>query len=417
MKLVSNIGQLITMDGVLEKQGRRIESSDLSIIDNAAMVVKDQGKKSQITWVGSQSDLPTRYKKLKAVDAKGKVVLPGLIDSHTHLVFGGDRSAEFEMRLAGKSYQSIAKEGGGILNTMNATRSMSLASLEKLALARTEEFLKQGVTTVEVKTGYGLDFESEKKCLQVIKNLKSKSKINILSTFLGAHSVPPEYQGQREEYVDLVANTWLPKLAKLCDFVDVFVDRGYFSKENGTLILQKAQKLGIPGKVHADELALTGGSELAVEQRALSADHLLKIKEEQIGLLANSEVTATLLPTTALYLKEAYSPARKLLDAGARVALATDYNPGTSPTQDLSLVALLGALEMGMRTEEILAGLTVNGAYALGLESEKGALVPGYDAEFFMFDGASAAQIFYLFGKSHNPVTVFCGGKFHRGAK
>jgi imidazolonepropionase len=412
MIVIDNIGKLVTMERALQKRGRNLVFDDLSIVEDAAAVIKDQGRKSRIMWVGPRSELPAKFKKTKKINARGQIVMPGLIDSHTHLIFAGDRSREFEMRLAGSTYQEIAASGGGIVNTMDATRKASKADLLKISLKRADLFLKQGVTTFEVKTGYGLDYESELKCLSVIGDLKKKSNATVLSTFLGAHAVPPEFKGRKSEYVKTLAFEWLPRLKGKFDFVDIFVDAGYFERADGEILLSEAVKHGLRVKLHADELELTGGTDLAVRFKALSADHLLKIGEAEILKLAGSEVTATLLPTTAFFLKTEFAPARRLLDTGVRVALATDFNPGTSPTQDVSLVSILAALEMEMRTEEIVAGLTLNGAYALGLENKKGALLPGYDADLVMFQASSLAQLFYEFGHRQPSLKVFANGRF-----
>jgi imidazolonepropionase len=409
--VLDKIGTLVTLSGAVEKKGRNISSNDLGIIHDACLVVGGSGRKSKVLWSGARSELPSKFKKLKKITAGGKMVLPGFVDSHTHLVFAGDRSREFEMRLAGKSYQEIAAQGGGIINSVRATRELSAAELYKLSLQRVQNFLKQGVTTIEIKTGYGLSFESEKKCLEVIKKLKN-GPATIFSTFLAAHAVPKEFKNRKEEYIREISEKWLPKLHKLCDYVDIFLDEGYFNQEDTDILFKAAQKFNVPTKIHADELALTGGTQTAVNFKSLSADHLLKITDREIELLAENEVTATLLPTTAFFLKTAYAPARKLLDQGARVALATDFNPGTSPTQDISLVGTLSALEMNMRIEEVIVGLTLNGAYALGLEKSKGALITGFDSDFFLVEGDNPAKLFYEFGSGRTPVKVFSSGKW-----
>ncbi len=410
--VLDKIGKLATLKGAVQKKGRNINYEDLSIINDACLVVGGgPGKKSKILWAGARSELPSTFKKFKKISAQGRMVLPGFVDSHTHLIFAGDRSNEFEMRLAGRTYQEIARLGGGITNSVKATRDLSAAELYKVALRRVESFLNQGVTTIEVKSGYGLSFESEKKCLEVSAKLK-KSRATILSTFLGAHAVAEEFKGRKSQYIREISQNWLPKFHNLCDFVDIFLDEGYFNQEDARALFQSAQKLGIPTKIHADELVLTGGTEIAVEFSSLSADHLLKISDKEVNLLASHEVTATLLPITAFFLKTKYAPARKLLDQGARVALASDFNPGTSPCQDISLVGTLSALEMGMRIEEIVVGLSLNGAYALGLQKTKGALIEGYDSDFFVVDGENPAKLFYEFGSGRPPVKVFSSGEW-----
>jgi imidazolonepropionase len=405
--VLDRIGQLLTLEGAVKKQGRNISKEDLSIVKDACLVVQ----KNKILWSGFRGDLPKKYKKFKRINAHGGIVLPGFVDSHTHLVFAGDRSQEFEMRLAGHTYQQIAASGGGIINSVQATRNVSFEDLYKLSLKRAQVFLRSGVTTFEIKTGYGLNLESETKCLKVIQALKKNLPATILSTFLAAHAVPEEFKGRRKEYIQEICR-WLPKVKDRVDFVDIFLDEGYFDREDADKLLSLAQKLKIPTKLHADELKLTGGSETAVKFKSLSADHLLQIGDAEVKLLSKSETTATLLPTTAFFLNAPYAPARKLLEAGARVALATDFNPGTSPTQDLSLVGLLAALHMKMRTEEILVGLTLNGAYALGLEKEKGALLPGFDADFIILEAESPAKLFYEFGVVARNMKVYSKGRW-----
>ncbi len=412
--LVENIGKLITLEGAIQKGGRRITVEDLSVIENAVLLceVKPGGK---ILWVGKKSEASRQLKKMKIPlskisrhDAHGGTVIPGFVDSHTHLVFAGDRSLDFERRLQGWTYQQIAAEGGGILTTMKATRKAKYSELLSLAMARVENAKRQGITTMEIKTGYGLDFKSEKKLLDVISELKKKSGLTVKATFLAAHALPPEFKDRHSDYIQEIALKWLPKLKTQIDFVDIFLDQGYFNKQNAKELLTEAAKFGLGIKIHADEIALTGGAETAVQSQALSADHLLKITSNEIAALSASEVTATLLPTTALFLGEAFAPARALLDGGARVALATDFNPGTSPAQDVSLTALLAALQLKMRPEEILVALTLNGAYALGLEKSKGALVPGHDADFVILPSQSVTGFFYNFGKMTSGRLEVC---------
>lgn len=408
MIVVKNISQLFTLEAAKAKAGKNIRPEDLSPVVKAALVADEK-----VLWAGPEAELPSKFRKQKAINARGGIVLPGFVDSHTHLVFSGDRSEEFQKRLAGQTYQQIAAAGGGILKTVRATRQTGQKDLLDVSLQRVENFLAQGVTTLEVKSGYGLDFETEHKILKTIESLSKKSKMTIHSTYMPLHALPPEYMGRKREYVETVIKDWLPKVKSLVSTVDIFIDEGYFDVTDAELLFKQAKKLGLNMKVHADELALTGGTRVAVKLGLLSADHLLRISKSEVELLAHSEVTATLLPTTAFFLNYPYAPARELLNGGARVALASDFNPGTSPSQDVSFVAVLSALKMGMTIEEIVVAMTLNGAYALGLESSKGVLTKGYDADFVIFEAETPAALVYNFGKPGVERKTFCSGKLH----
>jgi imidazolonepropionase len=364
--LYRGIGHFLTMKGVVKKDGRRIQESDLGIIENAAYVVEGD----QVLWFGKDDKIPKDFsrQKINEIFLKDQTVMPAFTECHTHTVFAGNRAQEFEWRQRGVSYQEIAKRGGGILSTMTATRKATAEELLKLAQKRADHFLRQGVALLEIKTGYGLDLQSEIKCLEVIKKIKN---IKTVSTFLGAHAIPPGYS--EKKYLHELTTKFLPliKKRKLSSRVDIFIENGFFSVPEAIHYLNAAKEMGFSIVVHADQLSLCGGSDLAVDLEALSAEHLIQIKELQIKKLAKSEVTAVLLPAADLYMKCAYPPARKLIDAGARVALATDYNPGSSPTQDLSLVGLLARLEMKMTLPEVIAAYTYNPWRALGQRSEQ----------------------------------------------
>jgi len=413
--VVDKIERLMTLEPAMKKGARRPSTQDYGFIDNAVLVIKS----GKVAWVGPRLDLPREFKKFSKRRALGGLVMPGLIDPHTHLVFAGDRSQEFEMRLGGATYQEIAASGGGIKCTMNSTRQASATQLLKLARERLEIFLKQGVTTVEIKSGYGLTLKDETKCLEVAKRLGNLKKATVIKTFLGAHALPPEFdQGPSKEqahheYVRTLAYDWLPKLCKkkLVDHVDIFVDEGYFSANEARVLLSAALLNGVQIKIHSDEFKSIGGTDVAIDMNALSADHLLAISEASARRLAQSETTAVLLPTTALFLRAAYAPARKLLDLGARVALGSDFNPGSSPTQDLSLVGILAATQMQMTVPEIVVGHTLAASFALGLQKQKGVLIPGYDADFIELDAASPAELFYRFGQRMGPRAVTHQGR------
>jgi imidazolonepropionase len=398
--LFTNISELLTLSGVAKKDGRKIQESDMDIISNAVLVTADD----KIIWCGPKKMLPKEYSKIKnEVDMQGRTVLPGFVECHTHAIFAGNRAAEFELRNQGVSYQEIAKSGGGILSTMSSTRKISVADLKVISQKRVDNFLMQGVTTLEIKSGYGLNLKDEIKSLQVAKKMTGP---RIVTTFLGAHALPPEFK-TATQYLDYLCTEILPiiKKKKLSNRVDVFIEDGFFSKELTREYLQNARALGFYITLHADQLSLSGGADLAVDFKAQSADHLIRIKDEQIQLLAKSDVTCVLLPAADLYLKSEFPPARKLIEAGARVALATDFNPGSSPTQDLSLVGLLARLEMKMTLPEVISAYTFGSAAALGMQSKVGFLAPNMYADFISID-AKWDELFYSAG-SNNVKQVF----------
>jgi len=381
--LVQGIGRLLTLEGAARKGGRGIVAEDLGIIENAALAIQD----GRVVFAGPVKKLPRSFSRgAKVENVKGATVLPGLIESHTHLLFGGNRAAEFERRNQGESYQSIAKSGGGILSTVKATRAARPQELAKTGQARVERFLRQGVTTIEVKSGYGLSVDSELDMLRAAKLLK---RARIVPTFLGAHAVPPEARGSAEAWVDEMIAEALPLLLekKLASRVDIFVEDGYFDAELGRKYLRAAVAAGLELVVHADQLTHSGGARLAVELGARSADHILQIDPSDIDALAASEVTCVLLPSADLYMKCPYPPARELIDRGARVALATDFNPGSSPSADTALVGVLARVQMKMTLAEVIAAYTVGAAHALGLEKELGSLTSGKLGDFIVLEG------------------------------
>ena len=385
-----NIGTLLSLEDAAMKQGRQILEEDLSITSKAAMLVEN----GKIAWVGPQKSLPkTKGRKPKEVDLKGATVIPGLVECHTHSLFAGSRSEEFEMRLQGVSYQEIAKRGGGILSTMRATREASVMNLKQLTQKRVDGFARQGVTTLEIKTGYALDEKNEIKSLKTIRSLQGP---RIVPTFLGAHSVPPEFS-KAQDYLKYLQG-FLPAVRKLTDRLDIWIEKGFFEKEFSKAYLEKAKELGFQITIHADQLTLCGGAELAVELQALSADHVIQLQGREIELMAKSATTAVLLPMADLYMKCAYPPARDLIDAGARVALATDFNPGSCPSQDLALVGLLARLEMKMSLPEVIAAYTVGAAHALGLEENIGSLEAGKSADFVCLND-DWSRLFYSAGE------------------
>ena len=383
--LFRGIDSLYTLENAAAKEGRRITHDDLSLVTKAGILVQEgriiaSGPEKLIL----QNSL-LKTSRVRETKLGGRTVIPAFVECHTHLIYGGNRAREFEMRNQGVSYQEIAKTGGGILATVIPTREATLQKLTEIGQKRADRYVRQGVTTVEAKSGYGLTLEAE------FKILKASAKIEgarIVPTFLGAHAVPKEYK-DASAYVDFLVNEAFPKLKKnkLANRVDIFVENGYFDREVAHRYLKAAKDHGFDLVIHADQLTLSGGSDLAVEFGARSADHLVQIKEKDIQALAKSEVTAVLLPNADLYMNCAYPPARKLIDAGARVAIATDLNPGTAPSQDLGLAGVLARIQMKMSIAEVVGAYTLGAAYALGLGSDLGALTPGRYADFTILDG------------------------------
>ena len=360
----------------------------------------------RITWIGPQNKIPTTLKSFKSVDLKKCLVFPSFIECHTHSVFSGSRAAEFEMRNQGVSYLEIASRGGGILSTMKATREATASQLLKSTQKKVNEFLRQGVSTLEIKSGYALDLKNEIKCLEVMQKLTGP---RIVSTFLGAHALPAEFK-THEEYLDYVVNEVLPliKKKKLSDRVDIFIENKFFEKELAKKYLQTAQKLGFKTTIHANQLSFSGGADLALEMKSVSADHLIHLNDQHIQDFAKSRTVAVLLPTADLYMKCAYPPARKLIDAGAVVALATDFNPGSCPSQDLALVGLLARLEMKMSLSEVFQAYTSGAAQALSVQDEEGDLVVGKLANFICTE-AELTDFFYSAGHTPEHQLFICG--------
>ncbi len=402
--ILRHIDELLTMSGVAKKQARRVKEADLGILKKQAILFLD----GKIAWIGSDQKIPKNLtkKKLKEYNLKGQTVLPGLVECHTHTLFAGDRSAEFELRNQGVSYQEINAKGGGILSTVNPTRQISAKNLHALGQARVANFQAQGVTTLEIKSGYALDLKNEIKLLKVAKSLTG---VRVVPTFLGPHARPPEFSTY-EKYLDFVIQKVLPEIKKLklSHRADIFIEKGFFESEVAEAYLKKTQELGFDLVIHADQLSLSGGTELALKYKAISADHLLQIDSSLIQKLAKSETTAVLLPAADLYMKCKYPPGRDLIDAGARVALATDFNPGSSPTQDLQLVGLLARLEMKLSLPEVLSAYTMGAAYALGLQGEVGSLELNKSADFFSTKN-SWQRLFYQVGERPASMTFTRG--------
>jgi imidazolonepropionase len=398
LKLYTNINQILTLKNAYEKDGRKLVSDDLSVVPNGA-VVFDQEK---ILWVGSTNDIPKEYKDIKAISLAGHILTPEIVDSHTHLVFGGNRSGEYTMRLDGASYEEIATAGGGILNTVTNTRSMSEDDLFNLGVKRIQIIHNYGVGSIEIKSGYGLDYESEYKCSLVIDRLKKHfaGKVQIFNTFLAAHAVPKEFKSSTE-YLNTVVLPLLDNLAKLSiiDAVDIFHEQNYFNEIDVEILFKKASELGIKTKIHADEFNDNKGAVLAAKFDSLSADHLLATDTDGINALAKSNVVATLLPGTSFFLGKPLANARKFLDAGCKIALASDYNPGSCHCDNLLLITALAAKNLNMNTAELWSAITLNAAHAIGYKTQ-GAIVAGLAPRFSIFSVQTHDEIFYNWGKN-----------------
>ena len=395
MRIFHGIETLLTLSGAAEKKGRRVNESDLGIIENAVLV-EDKGC---IRWIGSQSDFKSvqkHFAKAKKINLKAKTVMPAFLECHTHLLFAGDRTNEFEMRNQGRSYQEITAAGGGIASTVKSTRAASDKELLSLASSRMFEFLAQGVSTIEIKSGYGLNEHEEIRLLKLIKKLKSVKKgLAVVATYLGPHSKSPE-KADLAEYFHQIMESTLPLVAKqeLAERVDIFVEKGFFSLEQGQAFATRATQLGFDITAHAEQLTRTGSASAFARQKAISVDHLVKIDKADVQVLAKSETTCVLLPASDFYLKIEYPPARDLIDSGARVSLSTDFNPGTSPTSDISFVGVLARLIMKMTLPEVIAAWTIGAAHALNRHDLQGSLEVGKKCD-LIISGDSHTQFFY----------------------
>jgi imidazolonepropionase len=394
--LLTGIGQLLTLRGPVPRRGESL--GELGVVPGGAVLMAD----GRIVAAGPRRQverLPAA-RRARKIDVGGRVVLPGLVDSHTHLVFAASRVEEYELRISGAGYEEIAREGGGIAASVRRLRTASAAALESAALARLQQFAAHGTTTVEAKSGYGLDLAGELKILRVHRSLARKQPLDLVSTFLGAHVVPPEFRRRPDAYVNLVARRMIPAVARegLAQFCDVFCDRGAFTVEQARAVLTAGRACGLEPRIHAEQLARTGGARLAVELRAASADHLDHLTRGDIARLANSSVVCTLLPGASLHLNVGFAPGRALIDAGAIVALATDFNPGTSPTLSLPMAMSLACAGMRLRPAEAIAAATVNAAYSLRRDERIGTIEPGKQADLAVFDVADYREIPYYFG-------------------
>jgi imidazolonepropionase len=393
--VLRNIGQLATCSADADQQ-------DAGLINDAALVYAN----NKIIWVGLEESLPAQFATAEAIDCGRRLVIPGLVDCHTHLCFGGWRGDEFEMRLRGQSYQEIADSGGGIRSTVAATRADSAEQLSAKALLALEKILTLGVTTLECKSGYGLEFKSEIKQLQVYRDLDGQQPVDLVPTFLGAHMVPDEFSHDREGYIRLLCEVLIPAVSaqKLAQFCDIFVEKGAFSLDEARLVLNAARQAGLGLKVHADQLSNGGGAKFAATLGAVSAEHLEYSDAKGIAALAGAGTVAVSLPLASLYLRERYMPAREMLKAGVRVAVATDFNPGSAPSYHLPLAMTLACINQQMTPQEVLMGATTIAAHALSSEHRIGSLLPDFEADIAIMDAPSLNQWLY-----HFQANACCG--------
>ncbi|MCG3161870.1 MAG: Imidazolonepropionase [Acidobacteria bacterium] len=406
---VINCSQLVTLAGP-ERPRAGAEMRDLAIIRDGAMFARE----GWIVQTGARSEIEKLIgSDCEVIDAGNRVVMPGFVDAHTHPVFAGNRADEFEMRAAGKSYQQIAEAGGGIKSTVRKTRAASEDELFEASKRYREWFLRTGTTTIEAKSGYGLTLEDELKMLRVIHRLDAETALRYVPTFLGAHTVPDEFKDNRAAYVDLIVNEMIPQVARegLAQFCDVFCERGAFDVDESRRILMAAKSHGLKLRVHADQLSLSGGSELAAELGAVTADHLEHAGETQISALKSASVQPALLPASVLLIgSQRYPNARAMIEAGLAVVLATDFNPGSSPTPSMLFVLTLASTQMKMSPAEAISAATINAAYSLGLGDQIGSLEAGKRADFVIHDCEDYREPGYFAGIEH-PVAVYTGGR------
>jgi imidazolonepropionase len=406
--LITGASRLLTLRGGAPRRGKAL--SDLGIVKDGALLIRD----GIIAAVGARSKIEAmpEARAAEKLDVGGRVVLPGFVDSHTHLIHAASRAEEYELKIAGVSYEEIARKGGGILNSVKKLRAATSEALKTRAHAALLEFAAHGTTMLEAKSGYGLDVASELKILRLHKELSAEQPLEIVSTFLGAHILPAEYRtktGGAQEYVGLLAETLIPEVAaeQLAEFCDVFCDRGAFSRKDSKTILEAGKNQGLIPRIHAEQLTRTGAAQLAVQLGAASCDHLERVSKADIRALAKSSTVATLLPGCDFHLGlKRYAPARGLIDAGAIVAIATDYNPGTSPTMSMPMILSLACTQLRMTPAEAIAAATINPAYSLRRERRVGSLEAGKQADVAVFDLEDYREIPYYFGVNKCWMTL-----------
>ncbi len=410
--LITNIKALV---GVHPKETLSLRGSELSqlpILENAWLLLED----GLIKDFGSMSNLNTQYSNLKTLNAEGRFVFPSWCDSHTHIVFAAPREEEFALKIAGKTYEEIAAAGGGILNSANKLQKATEDELFESASIRLNDMIKQGTGAVEIKSGYGLTVESELKMLRVIQRLKAAFPIQIKATLLAAHAYPTEYKNNHQAYIDLIINELLPKVAaeNLADYIDVFCEKGFFSNEETVQILTAAAIYGLKPKIHANQLSSSGAAQLGVKHHAVSVDHLEETNENVLQTLSESNTIATLLPSCSFYINIPFANAKGLIDHNAIVALASDYNPGSTPSGNMNFVVSLGCIKLKMTPEQAINAATLNGATAMELSNEVGSIAIGKKANLFITRPMSSLTYLpYSFGQSQIETVILNGEIYH----
>ena len=409
--LINNANEVLTMECDVKLPRRREQMSELGLKKEVSVLIEDD----RIAMIAPLDEIKQEYPHLvsdaEVIDARGKIVMPGLVDCHTHLVHGGTREHELNMRLAGRSYMDIMNAGGGIHYTTTKTREASFDELYNKTVQHLNEFLRHGVTTVEAKSGYGLDLENELKQLNVVKKLQEEHVVDIVSTFMGAHAVPKEFKGNEDEFVKIIIEQMIPKVAELglAEFNDVFCEKGVFTPEQSRLILEAGKEYGLTPKIHADEIEPYEGAELAAEVGAISAEHLLVASDEGIAAMAKAGTIAVLLPGTAFFLRAPYARGRLMVDSGVPVAISTDFNPGSSPTISLPFIQNLACMNMGMTMEEVLCSTTINAAHAIKRADQVGTLEKGKKADVLILDVPNYKQLQYFYGMNHTDTVIKAG--------
>ena len=408
--VIKNISELVQVEHQIRKWVSGSEMSKIDTIKDGFIEIQD----GVITAFGSMDQWTgiDDWNNTEIIDANGGMVFPSYCDSHTHLVFAGNRENEWEQRIKGASYEDIAKNGGGILNSAKKLQETSEDELLEKALQRAKEVMKMGTGAIEIKSGYGLTTEAELKMLRVIKRLKKLSPLTIKATFLGAHAIPQEYKTNKSAYLDLIIDEMLPQIAQeqLAEYIDIFCEEGYFSVEDTERLLEAAQSYGLIPKTHVNQFTIQGGVKASVKYKALSVDHLEIMNDEDIEALTGNECMPTLLPSCSFFLGIPYGPAKKLMEIDLPVALATDYNPGSSPSGNMNFVASLGCIRMGMTPEEVINATTINTAYAMGLSQELGSIAVGKKANLFITKPISSyAFIPYSFGHQYIDKIIING--------